>query len=91
MYTKRSVVEVVGKSELQTPPVIEGGFWGRVGYPFGLGVSTDEGGRRLSLMSAVEAMSQLYVVTALGGVCNPTVFHSSLAALKPIILALQLR
>ena len=40
-------------------------------------------------MSADVAMSQSDVVTDLGDVARPATFHSSLAALKPIILALR--
>lgn len=89
MYTKRSVVEVVGRSELHMPSVIAGGSWGRVGLPVGLGVPTDEGGSMLISMSAAVAMSQLSVVTDLGNVLRPATFHSSLAALKPISFALH--
>ena len=89
MYTKRSVVEVVGRSELHMPSVIAGGSWGRVGLPVGWGVPTDEGGSMLLSMSAAVAMSQLSVVTDFGDASRPATFHSSLAALKPIIFALQ--
>ena len=89
MYTKRSVVEVIGRSELHMSSVIVGGSWGKVGLPVGWGVPTDEGGSRLLSMSAAVAMSQLSVVTDLGDVWRPTTFHSSRAALKPIIFALQ--
>ena len=89
MYTKRSVVEVVGRSELHTPLVMAGGSWGRVGLPLGRGVPADEGGSMLLLMSAAVAMSHLAVVTDFGDALRPATFHSSLAALKPIIFALQ--
>lgn len=89
MYTKRSVVEVVGRSELQTPSAIAGGSWGKVGLPVGWGVPTEEGGSMPLWMSAAEAMLQLDVVTDFGGVWSPLLCHSSLAALNPIILALQ--
>lgn len=89
MYTKRSVVEVVGRSELHMPSGMAGGSWGRVGLPVGRGVPADEGGSMLLAMSAAVAMSQLAVVTDFGDAFRPATFHSSLAALKPIMLALQ--
>lgn len=89
MYTKRSVVEVVGKSALHVSPVTEGGDWGSVGLPVGWGVSVVMGGSRLLSMTAAVAMSQSDVVTDLGDAARPAAFHSSLAALKPIILALH--
>ena len=89
MYTKRSVVEVVGRSELHTPPVMAGGSWGRVGKPLGWGVSAVVGGTRVLSISAAVATSQLDVVTDLTAAWRPATFHSSLAALKPISLALQ--
>ncbi len=89
MYTKRFVVEVVGRSALQSSPVMEGGDWGSMGLPVGWGVSVVVGGSRLLSMSAAVAMSQFDVVTDLGDAARPATFHSSLAALKPIILALH--
>ncbi len=89
MYTKRSVVEVVGRSALHVSPVMEGAVWGSVGLPVGWGVSVVVGGSRLLSMSAAVAMSQSDVETDLGDAARPATFHSSLAALKPIILALH--
>lgn len=66
MYTKRSVVEEVGRSLLHMPSVIAGGSWGKVGLPVGWGVPTEGGGSRLLSTSAVEAMLQLDVVTDFG-------------------------
>ena len=89
MYTKRSVVEVVGRSALHVSPVMEGADWGSVGLPLGWGVSVVMGGSRLLSMSAAVAMSQSDVETDLGDAARPATFHSNLAALKPIILALH--
>ena len=47
------------------------------------------GGSRLLSISAAVATSQSDVVTDLGDAARPAAFHSSLAALKPIILALH--
>ena len=68
MYTKRSVVELVGRSLLHMPSWTAGGFWGKEGLPVGWGVPTERGGSKLISTSAAEAMSQSDVVTDLGGV-----------------------